>query len=258
VARGSGTSSAPDADAAGDRFGDGLDVAAPSADRRPAETPARPRRRIALGPGTWLFVVVVLALGVLTPAYVARLYQVPTGSMETTLHGCAGCENDRVLVDRAVYRFRPPRVGEIVVFAAPSGWQNTVALAARPDGPLRWLISRVADVVGIQRPDEVDFIKRVIAVGGQTVFCCDASNRLVRDGKPVDEPYIYFGPTFGPPRQRPFGPAKVPPGMIWVMGDSRNNSDDSRINGPVPISNVVGEARLIVAPRNRFGVIGDN
>ena len=111
-----------------------------------------------------------------------------------------------------------------------------------------------ADIVGIQRPDEVDFIKRVIAVGGQTVSRCDASNRLTRDGKPLDEPYVYFRPGFGPPRQRPFGPVKVPPGMIWVMGDSRNNSDDSRINGPVPI----GEARLIVAPPHRFEVIGDN
>jgi signal peptidase I len=257
VARGPGKSYAPDADAAGDRAGDGFAGAAPGADRRPAETHARPRRRIALRPGPWLFVVVVLALGVLTPAYVARLYEVPSGSMETTLHGCAGCANDRVLVDRAVYRFRPPRVGQIVVFAAPSGWRNTDALAARPDGPFKWLLSRVADVVGIQRPDEVDFIKRVIAVGGQTVSCCDANNRLIRDGKPVDEPYIYFAPTFGPPRQRPFGPVKVPPGMIWVMGDSRNNSDDSRINGPVSISNVVGEARLIVAPRNRFGAIAN-
>jgi signal peptidase I len=199
MARGPAESYAPDADTADDRAGDGLNDAAPGADRGPpAETPARPRRRIALRPGTWLFVVVVLALGVLTPAYVARLYEVPSGSMETTLHGCAGCDNDRVLVDRAVYRFRPPRVGEIVVFAVPSSWHNTEALAARPDGGFKWLISRVADVVGIQRPNEVDFIKRVIAVGGQTVSCCDANNRLIRDGKPIDEPYIYFAPTFGP------------------------------------------------------------
>jgi signal peptidase I len=244
------------ANAAEDQGAEEFDGVTASGHWRSAKT--RPRRRLTLRPGTWVFVLVVAALAVWIPAAVARLYEVPSGSMETTLHGCPGCDNDRVLVDRLVYRFHRPTVGDIVVFAVPSSWQNTEAPVARSPGPLARAISRFEDIVGIQRAGEVDFIKRVIALGGQTVSCCDARNRLIRDGESINEPYIYFAPEFGPPGQKPFGPVKVPPGMIWVMGDSRNNSEDSRINGPVPINNVIGEARLVVAPFSRFGIIGGN
>jgi signal peptidase I len=75
------------------------------------------------------------------------------------------------------------------------------------------------------------------------------------DDQPLDEPYIYYLPEAGAARQAPFGPVTVPAGELWMMGDSRNNSADSRVpgHGAVPISNVIGQARLIVMPFDRFG-----
>ena len=97
----------------------------------------------------------------------------------------------------------------------------------------------------------------MIAVGGQTVQCCDSRNRVLVDGQPLDEPYIYYLPEAGPARQNAFGPVVVPDGQLWMMGDSRNNSADSRVadHGPVPVDNVIGKARLIVLPFTRFGSI---
>jgi len=93
----------------------------------------------------------------------------------------------------------------------------------------------------------------VIAIGGQTVACCDSQNRITVDGKPLNEPYIYYLPEAGPPVQSEFGPIKVPEGQLWVMGDSRNNSADSRVpgHGPIPLENVIGKARFVVLPLSR-------
>jgi signal peptidase I len=191
----------------------------------------RRRRRRVAG-----LAVAVAALAVLMPAFVARVYTVPTESMETTLHGCAGCKNDHVLVDKLSYRFGPPQPGDILVFKIPAGWRNS-------------------EVPG---DANTEFIKRVIAVGGQTVSCCDDRNRVVVNGHPIDEPYVHFAPGYGPAQQSPFGPVKVPADQIWVMGDNRNDSVDSRApnNGPVPVRNVIGKARIIVWPFDRFGTIG--
>jgi signal peptidase I len=95
----------------------------------------------------------------------------------------------------------------------------------------------------------------VIAVGGQTVACCDDRNRVVVDGRPLVEPYVYYQADAGPPQQTGFGPVTVPEGELWVMGDNRNNSADSRIpgHGAVPADAVIGKVRLIVLPLSRFG-----
>ena len=73
------------------------------------------------------------------------------------------------------------------------------------------------------------------------------------DGKALVEPYIYYLPEAGPPSQAEFGPVKIPAGQLWVMGDSRNNSADSRVpgHGPIPIANVIGKARFVVLPFSR-------
>jgi signal peptidase I len=203
-------------------------------------------------------VVIIIAIVLLFPAFIARAFVIPSGSMETTLHGCTGCDNDRVLVDRLTYRFNEPKQGDVLVFLQPRSWSNS-ELEAPPDPQgISKVFATIGSVVGIQPAGRTDLIKRVIAVGGQTVSCCDGRNRVMVDGKPLDEPYVYYAPEFGPAKQAPFGPIVVPKGQLWMMGDSRNNSIDSRAprNGPVPASDVLGRARLIIFPFARFNTIG--
>lgn len=221
--------------------------------------PAKDRR-----PGSGLLrslptIVVLVLLVVLVPAFVARVYAIPSGSMETTLHGCTGCTNDRVLVDKVSYRFTHPAPGDIVVFIRPDSWHNSeLEDAPLPTSSIGRAVQSIGNLLGLQGVGQTDLIKRVIAVGGQTVSCCDSRNRVVVDGHPLDEPYVYFAPGFGPAQQTPFAPVKVPDGNVWAMGDSRNNSVDSRApgDGPVPLANILGRARLIVYPFSRFKLLG--
>jgi signal peptidase I len=205
-----------------------------------------------------MLIVVALLLTVLIQTFLARVYEIPSGSMETTLHGCTGCTNDRVLVDKLSFRFGDPSPGDVVVFRGPPSWEDQ-DLAEPSSNPLVRGLQTVGSLIGISPPDEEDLIKRVIAVGGQTVACCDAQNRVTVDGAPLNEPYIYYLPEAGPAVQSEFGPVKVPEGQFWAMGDSRNNSSDSRVpgHGPVPLDNVIGKARFVVLPPPRIKSIDD-
>jgi signal peptidase I len=236
-----------------------------SPDERPASsypTPSTSGRQPRSGrrrrPAFWrelpALVVVALVLTFLIQTFLAKVYVIPSGSMETTLHGCTGCNNDRVLVDKVTYRFGEPTPGDVVVFRGPDTWRNSEFTVEETANPLLRALQGLGSLIGLAPPDEKDFVKRVIAVGGQTVACCDPRNRVLVDGQPLDEPYIYYLPEAGPARQTPFGPVTVPAGQLWVMGDSRNNSADSRVpgHGGVPVGNVIGEVRLIVMPFDRF------
>lgn len=198
---------------------------------------------------------VAILLTVLIQTFLAKVYVIPSGSMETTLHGCTGCNNDRVLVDKVTYNFTDISPGDIVVFRGTDGWASETYSGEGSENPLVKGMQTLGSLVGIAPPDEKDFVKRVIAVGGQTVSCCDALNQVVVDGQPLTEPYIYYLPEAGPARQIPFGPITVPEGQYWMMGDSRNNSADSRAagHGPIPEANIIGKVRLIVLPFDRFG-----
>ena len=214
------------------------------------------RRRSSFWKELPLLIVVALALTFMIQTFLAKVYVIPSGSMETTLHGCVGCNNDRVLVDKISYQFGEPAPGDVVVFRGPESWSSEV-IVAQPSNALVRGLQLLGSLVGLAPPDEKDFVKRVIAVGGQTVQCCDSQNRVLVDGQPLNEPYLYYLPEAGPARQNAFGPVVVPAGQLWMMGDSRNNSADSRVadHGPVPVDNVIGKARLIVLPFTRFGTI---
>ncbi|WP_461145279.1 signal peptidase I [Salinifilum aidingensis] len=196
-----------------------------------------------------------LVLTVLIQVFLARVYLIPSQSMEETLHGCPGCNNDRVLVDKVTYRFSDPQPGDVVVFRGPQPWVQGELSSSEPTNPVVSAVRYIGSLIGFGSPSEKDFVKRVIATGGQTVECCDPQNRVMVDGEPLEEPYIHWE---GEPHQRSFGPVTVPPGHLWMMGDNRNNSADSRLqggggaNGAVPVDNVIGKAQVIVLPPTRW------
>jgi signal peptidase I len=178
--------------------------------------------------------------------------------MERTLHGCPGCTGDRVLVNKVPYWFGAPEPGDIVVFEGPESWSPEVDVQE----PGNWLSSGLmwlGSAIGVAPPSEDDFVKRVIATGGQTVQCCDPEGRVTVDGEPLEEPYV-FEDT--PLESRAFGPVTVPEGRLWVMGDHRSASADSKAHvhdewsGTVAVDDVVGKAALIVWPLDRFGTLG--
>ncbi|MGH3911805.1 MAG: signal peptidase I [Pseudonocardiaceae bacterium] len=208
-----------------------------------------------------ILILTALVLTFLIQTFLARVYVIPSASMEPTLHGCTGCTNDRVLVDKVTYRFSDPQPGDVVVFRGPESWgANTEFSSLRSENVLIRGMQHAASLIGLAPPDERDFVKRVIAVGGQTVQCCDAQNRVVVDGVALDESYPVFA---GQEPQEEFGPVAVPPEGLWMMGDNRNNSADSRRHigddhsGTVPVDNVIGKARVIVLPPTRWQGIPD-
>jgi signal peptidase I len=202
-----------------------------------------------------LLIAFVLALVVKT--FFVQAFFIPSGSMEQTLHGCTGCTGDRVLVNKVPYWFGEPEPGEIVVFKGPDTWTPEVQVAEPSNwfsGALLWL----GRTVGVAPPSEDDFVKRVIATDGQTVQCCDAEGRVTVDGTPLDEPYIFENT---PLESRAFGPVTVPEGRLWVMGDHRSASADSKAHigdkygGTVGVDDVIGKAAVIVWPVSRFGLL---
>ncbi|RKT57042.1 signal peptidase I [Saccharothrix australiensis] len=240
----------------------------PGAESTPDPAPAGKGRKKKKAP-LWREILVLLGtalvLTVLIQTFLARVYVIPSASMEQTLHGCtAPCFGDRVLVDKLVYDFTDIEPGEVVVFRGPPAWTADDFQSPRSDNPIVRIFQSGLSLVGLAPPDERDFVKRVIAVGGQTVECCDDQHRLKVDGKPLDEPYIYWQPGTGPEDHDAFEAVKVPEGHLWVMGDNRTNSTDSRrqggggVNGTVPESDVIGKARAIVLPPSRWGGVGDH
>jgi signal peptidase I len=139
----------------------------PVPDPPPDRNAARARR---IGPPRSTLAATVLLLTCLVQTFVARVYEIPSQSMEKTLHGCDGCTDDRVLVDRLAYRFADPSPGDVVVFAPPPSWAGELSPPKRSANPaLRWM-ENTAALIGLGRPDDA-LIKRVIAVGGQTGTC---------------------------------------------------------------------------------------
>jgi signal peptidase I len=233
-----------------------------------AEPVGRKRRRKGKKPRSFwkelpILIGVALLLALLIQTFIARVFVIPSESMEQTLHGCPGCYGDRVLVDKLVYDFGDPEPGEVVVFKRPGTWNQSEFQSNRSSNAFVSWLQDIGAAFGLASPDEDDVVKRIVAVGGQRVECCDDKNRVLIDGKPIDEHYVYWTPT-AEPRQASFAPITIPDGMLFVLGDNRNNSSDSRYqggggrNGLVPVDNVIGKVRWIVLPPSRWQGVGDD
>ncbi|OON31660.1 MULTISPECIES: signal peptidase I [unclassified Micromonospora] len=212
----------------------------------------RSRRQMPLWQELPLLLIVAFCLAVLIRTFLLQAFFIPSGSMEDTL-----LINDRVLVNKVVYDVRDPQRGEVVVFRGTDKWVAQEVQEPEP-GIVGKFGRTVGDLVGVSRPGEKDFIKRVIGLPGDRVRCCDAQGRVTVNDIPLDEPYVVrdspldLPPNPGECRSRRFDEVVVPPGQIFVMGDHRLVSQDARCQGPVPIDNVVGRAFAVVWPSSRW------
>jgi signal peptidase I len=203
--------------------------------------------------------VIAVVLSLLIKSFLVQAFYIPSASMEDTLQGgnpvCSDCGTspghpfDRVLVNKLVYDFRSPRRGEIVVFRRPPGWPAEGQDATSGNPVLRFFRD-VGSVVGVAPPSDDDFIKRIIGVAGDHVVCCDGRRRILVNGKPLTEPYLYLRTASASQHAMAYTPFNitVPRGDLFVVGDHRDDSSDSRVNGPVPVGDVVGRAFVVIWP----------
>ena len=221
-----------------------------------------PRRRRRRGRGVWallrdilVIVVVAVLVSFVIKTFLVRSFYIPSGSMEQTL-----MIKDRILVDELTPRFFGYDRGDVVVFRDPGGW---LPVTTTPDrGPLVESFDWLMSLVGISAPDSEDhLIKRIIGVAGDHVVCCNQLGQVEVNGTPIDEtPYLDLAEGQNAPQVVPYD-VTVPEGSLWVLGDNRDHSRDSRYNmdqpshGFVPVDNVVGRAFLLTWPLSRFGLI---
>lgn len=211
----------------------------------------------AVGAAIREFVVVVamaLALSFVVKTWLIQAFYIPSGSMEDTL-----ILNDRVVVNKLVPDVVDLERGDIVVFEDPGDWLSTMPEVSH--GPVRDGIEKVLSFVGLL-PNTSDnhLIKRVIGLPGDTISCCDEQGRLIVNGVPIDETYVKPGDV---PSSIDFD-ITVPEGKVWVMGDHRGDSEDSRFHDPkgtgeegsVPVDRITGRAIAIVWPFDRAGWLG--
>ncbi len=267
----------------GDRAGrmsgaEGSGLAEPEADRKDGDlTPdGAQSERSQGGPWTLLremvaLLVVALAIALVIKTFVVQPFYIPSGSMEDTL-----LVGDKVLVNKLVYHLRPIERGDIVVFNGQGSWDPP----AKPAPAVHNTFARLYDatlgrVIGWARslfgtsPGQVDYIKRVIGLPGDHVVCCNARGQITVNGVPLNE-RSYLAPG-ARPSQYAFN-IVVPPGRLWVMGDNRMFSADSRLHdcgypdpdttcapydrgGTIPEDKVIGRAFVIVWPLNRMRIL---
>ncbi len=216
---------------------------------------SRGRKDADRGFGAWLkeiatIVVIALVLSFLIKTFLFRAFFIPSGSMEETLE-----IDDRIFVNQLVPQPFDLQRGDIVVFRDTEGW-----LPPQEEAPVS-VLKEALIFIGLA-PDESQqhLVKRVIGLPGDHVICCDADGRITVNGEPLEEPYLFPGAT---PSDIPFD-VVVPDGKVWVMGDHRNASADSRANGDKPgkgfvtIDDIEGKAAVIAWPLNRIGFLGNH
>jgi signal peptidase I len=255
---GSAGSAGPSASQASGPAGDGgPDASAPGApgqgqDKSPAKAPPKKKKKVR---SFWkelpILIVVALVLTLVIKTYAIQAFFIPSGSMQNTL-----AIGDRVLVNKVVYDVRSIHRGDIVVFSGDGSWNPGTPPAS--SNFIAKFGESVASMFGFAR-DQNDYIKRVIGLPGDHVACCDAQGRVTVNGVALNEKsYLFPGNS---PSENRFS-ITVPAGSLWVMGDHRDVSWDSRGHrygypggGSIPESAVVGRAFIIIWPVSQWSVL---
>lgn len=217
--------------------------------RRPA-----PRRGLSgLLRETVLILGGALVLSLVIKTFLAQAFYIPSASMQDTL-----IEGDRVIVSKLTPGLVDLERGDVVVFKDPGGWLGPVP--APPDGSPTAFVNDVLSYVGLLPPDAGEhLIKRVVGLAGDRIVCCDEQGRVTVNGAPLEESYVKAGSV---PSEMSFD-VEVPAGRLFVMGDNRQNSQDSRAHlgdpggGMVPVEEVVGKAVVVMWPLDRAAVLRD-
>ncbi|MFD4420274.1 signal peptidase I [Agromyces sp. NPDC058484] len=202
-----------------------------------------------------IFTVAVL-VSFLIKTFLIRSFFIPSQSMEETL-----VRDDRIIVNQLVPELAPIERGDVVVFQDPGGWLP--ARVETPQPPLVAAVDWFLAFVGLSAPDSNDhLVKRVIGLPGDHVICCNALGQMSVNGVPLDEPYVALPPGETKVSRDDFDKV-VPDDSLWVMGDNRYNSKDSRYNGEtplkgfVPVENVVGRAFVVSWPISNWAWLGN-
>jgi signal peptidase I len=264
---------APGADADGmsanaisaERASDGVIAEGVSSDGVADDSPsAPPSGRRSAAPNTvsaapsqlfiWLkevatVVVIAVVLSFLIKTFLFRAFYIPSESMVSTLD-----VNDRIFVNLLVPEPFSLSHGDVVVFRDTKGWLS--ATPDEPTGPFTWVQDGLTFVGLLPDNSEQHLVKRVIGLPGDEVICCDDGGKLTINGSPIDETYVNGAEE---PQVREFD-VVVPEGKVWVMGDNRNHSADSRSHlesngGFVDLVDVEGKAAVIAWPLNRITVL---
>jgi signal peptidase I len=202
-----------------------------------------------------LILLAAIVISFLIKTFLIRSFYIPSASMENTLQ-----INDRIIVNELEPKLMPIQHGDIVVFKDPGGWLPPATQTTDPNAVasfVDWGLS----IVGLTAPDSNDhLIKRVIGLPGDKVACCNAFGQMTVNGVPLNEPYLDLPPGVTKVSRDDFS-VTVPANSLWVMGDNRYNSADSRYNrdkpgnGFVPFDDVVGRAVLISWPIDRWTLL---
>ena len=206
------------------------------------------KRQLPVWQESILLVATAMVMAVVVKAFFLQAFYIPSESMEPTM-----LVDDKILVQKVSYWGGEPGRGDVVVFDDPGGW-----LGGSEAGTASNPVQRALEVVGLF-PTGGHLIKRVVGVGGDKVVCCDEQGRLSVNGASIDEPYLQ-DPSANPDQRFD---VEVPKGYLWVQGDNRGNSADSRAHqgdpggGFIPTDAVVGKAWLRVWPWKRAGFLRD-
>jgi signal peptidase I len=211
------------------------------------EKPKKPKKQPSLLRELVTVVGTALILSILVRTFLIQAFYVPSASMEDTLQ-----ENDRIIVSKTSTQLTGVDRGNVVVFHDPGGW-----LGEGFPNPYDTPVGRVLQAIGIVPANSGnDLVKRIIGVGNDTVECCDTQGRIIVNGVGIDESYIKEGSA----TDQVIFTVLVPESHLFVMGDNRGNSEDSRFhldknNGMVPEEEVIGRVAMRIWPIGRIGGI---